>query len=238
MLAKAGFRITKWLSNDERILASLLEKELAKSVQAHSIDSSLQEPSAWCCVERSVRWVSFHCFSRYEAKNSARSPVSYEFAIRLTGAGCSCCTGSVLSIAACANRSWNGMRRCPRRICTGGKSSCQVCPSWATCHFLVVSIWTRMKICRNVSCTFCWCFNNRLWCRVLPASCFFVWYGGLLLALYNCSSLVAPGLSLYNSWFVLSSGCVPCRSSAHRGPGKKAAVPLYKVLVKPGQESW
>ena len=55
MLAKAGFRITKWLSNDERILASLLEKELAKSVQAHSIDSSLQEPSAWCCVERSVR---------------------------------------------------------------------------------------------------------------------------------------------------------------------------------------
>jgi len=85
---------------------------------------------------------------------------------------------------------------------------------------------------------FCWCFNNRLWCRVLPASCFFVWYGGLLLALYNCSSLAAPGLSLYNSWFVLSSGCVPCRSSAHRGPGKKAAVPLYKVLVKPGQESW
>jgi len=43
MLAKAGFRLTKWLSNDERILASLPEKELAKSVQTHSIDSSLQE---------------------------------------------------------------------------------------------------------------------------------------------------------------------------------------------------
>ena len=43
MLTKAGFRVTKWLSNDERILASLPEKELAKSVQAHSIDSSLQE---------------------------------------------------------------------------------------------------------------------------------------------------------------------------------------------------
>ena len=43
MLAKAGFRLIKWLSNDERILASLPEKELAKSVQTHSIDSSLQE---------------------------------------------------------------------------------------------------------------------------------------------------------------------------------------------------
>ena len=32
MLAKAGFRLTKWLSNDEHILASLLEKELANSV--------------------------------------------------------------------------------------------------------------------------------------------------------------------------------------------------------------
>jgi len=46
----------------------------------------------------------------------------------------------VLSIAACANRSWNGMKKCPRRVCTDGKSGCQVCPSCATCHFLVVSI--------------------------------------------------------------------------------------------------
>jgi len=58
----------------------------------------------------------------------------------------------VLSIASCANRSWNGMKKCPRRIYTGGRSGCQVCPSCATCHFLVVSIWTRMKICRIVSC--------------------------------------------------------------------------------------
>ena len=37
--------------------------------------------------------------------------------------------------------------------------------------------------------------------------------------------------------FVLWSGCVPSSSSAHRVPGKKAAVPIYKVLVRPGQET-
>ena len=62
-------------------------------------------------------------------------------------------------------------------------------------------------------------------------------YGGLLLVLYNYNGLVAPRLTLYDVRFVLCSGCVPCSSSAHRGPGKKAAVPIYKVLARPGQES-
>jgi len=35
----------------------------------------------------------------------------------------------------------------------------------------------------------------------------------------------------------LRSECVPCSSPAHRAPGKKAAVPIYKVLVRPGRES-
>jgi len=29
----------------------------------------------------------------------------------------------------------------------------------------------------------------------------------------------------------------PCSSSRHRAPGKKAAVPLCKVLLRPGEES-
>jgi len=57
------------------------------------------------------------------------------------------------------------------------------------------------------------------------------------LALYNYNGLVAPRLSLYNFWFVLCSGCVPCSSSAYRAPDKKAAVPIYKVLVRPRHES-
>jgi len=35
----------------------------------------------------------------------------------------------------------------------------------------------------------------------------------------------------------LCSDCVPCSSSVHRAPGKKATVPIYKVLVRPGQVS-
>jgi len=59
------------------------------------------------------------------------------------------------------------------------------------------------------------------------------------MALYNYSGLVAPLLSLYNAWFhltrfVLWSGRVSCSSSAHRALGKKATVPIYKVLVRPG----
>jgi len=70
----------------------------------------------------------------------------------------------------------------------------------------------------------------------------FVWYGGLLVALYNYNGLVAPGLRLHNFWViytrvVLCSVCVPCSSSVHRAPGKKATVPIDKVLVRPGQES-
>jgi len=59
-------------------------------------------------------------------------------------------------------------------------------------------------------------------------------------------------LSLYNIWFHLTwfvwwsgcvarfagwSGCVPCSSSAHRSPGKKAAVPIHMAWVRPGRES-
>jgi len=36
---------------------------------------------------------------------------------------------------------------------------------------------------------------------------------------------------------VLCSGSVPCISSTHCAPSKKATVPIYKVLVRPGQES-
>jgi len=68
------------------------------------------------------------------------------------------------------------------------------------------------------------------------------WYVGLSLGLHNCNGLVAPRQSLYNFCFIslglfLCSGCVPCSSSAHRVPGKMAAVPIYKVLVRPGGKS-
>ena len=66
---------------------------------------------------------------------------------------------------------------------------------------------------------------------------FFFWYGGLLLALYNYNGLVAPRLSLYNFWFVFVLWMCPCNSSALRAPGKKGAVPIYKVLVRPSRES-
>ena len=70
----------------------------------------------------------------------------------------------------------------------------------------------------------------------------FVWYGDLLLAFYNYHGLVAPRLSLYNFCFLiysfcLCSGFVPCSSSAHRVPGDKSTVPIYKVLVRPGREA-
>jgi len=64
------------------------------------------------------------------------------------------------------------------------------------------------------------------------------------MALYNHNDLVAPRLSLHNVYssliwlgFVLWSGYVPCNSSGHREHGKKAAVPIYKVLARPGRES-
>jgi len=39
------------------------------------------------------------------------------------------------------------------------------------------------------------------------------------------------------SGLFLCSWCVPCSSSAHRAPGKKAVVPIYKVLVRRGRET-
>ena len=62
------------------------------------------------------------------------------------------------------------------------------------------------------------------------------------MVLYNYSGLVAPRLRLYNVWYHLTrcfmcSDCVLCSSSAHRAPGKKVTVPIYKVFVRPGRES-
>jgi len=62
-----------------------------------------------------------------------------------------------------------------------------------------------------------------------------------VLALYNYYGLVAPRLSLHNFWFHINSACFyvlrefPAALSAHRAPGEKAAVPMYKVLVRPGR---
>jgi len=33
------------------------------------------------------------------------------------------------------------------------------------------------------------------------------------------------------------SGCVPSSSSVHRAHGKKATIPIYKVLVRPGRKA-
>ena len=41
--AKAGFRLTKWLSNSEEVLASIPEDELTKSLHVHALDCMLQE---------------------------------------------------------------------------------------------------------------------------------------------------------------------------------------------------
>ena len=60
----------------------------------------------------------------------------------------------------------------------------------------------------------------------------FVWYGGLVLALYNYCGLVAPRLSLHNFWFHINTACFyvlrefPAALAAHRAPGEKAAVPI------------
>jgi len=61
------------------------------------------------------------------------------------------------------------------------------------------------------------------------------------LALYNYNGLLAPRLSLYNFWFQFTRFFVFWVSSLqlflHRASGKKAAVPIYKVLLRPGRES-
>ena len=78
---------------------------------------------------------------------------------------------------------------------------------------------------------------------MLRPTCLFVWYGGLVLALYNYYGLVAPRLSLHNFWFHIYSACFyvlrefPAALSAHRAPGEKAAVPICKVLERPGREA-
>ena len=43
LLAKAGFRLMKWLSNSEEVLASIPENELTKSLHVHALDCTLQE---------------------------------------------------------------------------------------------------------------------------------------------------------------------------------------------------
>ena len=71
----------------------------------------------------------------------------------------------------------------------------------------------------------------------------FVSYGGLLLALYDCNGLVAPGLSLNNFWVHFNSVCflvvfpAALPYTVRHAPGKRATVPIYKVLVTPSQES-
>jgi len=48
---------------------------------------------------------------------------------------------------------------------------------------------------------------------------------------------------LHNFWFHINSACFyvlrefPAALSAHRAPGEKTAVPIYKVLVRPGREA-
>jgi len=59
----------------------------------------------------------------------------------------------------------------------------------------------------------------------------------LLLALYNYSGLEAPRLSLYNVWCVLGVFPAALPHTVRRAPGKKATVPIYKVLARPGRES-
>jgi len=64
----------------------------------------------------------------------------------------------------------------------------------------------------------------------------FIYICCLLLRLSNYNDLVAPRLSFCTMSVCISLGLlwVPCSSSAHRAPGEKAAVPICKVLVRPG----
>jgi len=43
LLAKAGFRLSKWFSNSEEVLANIPENELTKSLHVHALDCTLQE---------------------------------------------------------------------------------------------------------------------------------------------------------------------------------------------------
>jgi len=66
-----------------------------------------------------------------------------------------------------------------------------------------------------------------------------VWHGALLLALYNYNGLCSATTELvqFLGSFHSVCFCVPCSSSAHRAPGKKAAVPIYKLMVRLGRKS-
>jgi len=57
-----------------------------------------------------------------------------------------------------------------------------------------------------------------------------LWYGGALQLQWSYCATTE---------FVqfLVRFCVPCSSSVYRTPGKKAAVPICKVLIRPGWES-
>ena len=46
-----------------------------------------------------------------------------------------------------------------------------------------------------------------------------------------------PGAEHRRPVRLLATPCSVLCSSVHRAPGKKATVPIYKVLVRPGQES-
>ena len=111
---------------------------------------------------------------------------------------------------------------------------------WAVCDWL----WENKRdacLCVYL-CYMTQCHSLFTLIRLGEAFCF-VWYGGLLLALCNYNGLIAPRLNFYDfrfqftCFFCCCSGWVPCSSSVHRPSGKKAAVPIYKVLVRPGWES-
>ena len=68
--------------------------------------------------------------------------------------------------------------------------------------------------------------------------CYGVFVDGALELQWTCSSNTEFGqfpVSAHS--FFVCSGCVPSRSSTHRVPGKKATVPVYKVLARPGREA-
>jgi len=60
------------------------------------------------------------------------------------------------------------------------------------------------------------------------------WWHFIITVQRSCRATPEFVQSLVSFWLglFLCSGCVPCSSSAHRTPGKKAVVPIYKVLVK------
>ena len=91
--------------------------------------------------------------------------------IRPTGACCPCCTGSAFYLSQLVRTGVGmGWRNAQEGFAQMGKVAVKSAPAAqrVTASFQFELVWKYAEM--SVARFFC-CFNNRLWCRLLPASC-------------------------------------------------------------------